>query len=172
MPCVFQSVIEFPCSFSAAKLTGATIGSAVIVGLLPVAVVAALFAGPVVGFVRLHRYRRAKRERKMYLAIRNSRKMVLKDEDPFLQQLQRLEPRRDVLPGDEWDILSKIDWTLMYGSRSVSNSSLNTMGEVSNSRASVVPVEVTACAEPEPVTELVTHGDLGRVAERSEVTHL
>lgn len=167
MPNYLQAVKDYTYStiFTAAKLTGATVGSAVIVGLLPVAVVAALFAGPVVGFVRLHRYRRAKRARKMYLAIRNSRKIII-DEDPFLRQLHRLEPRRDILPPvphmyDSWDIIRKEDLE-NDDTRSVSNSSLNTLGEACSS----VTVEVTACAEPEPESPTVT------VAHRSEVTHL
>jgi len=62
---------------------------------------------------------------------------------------------------DSWDIIRKEDLE-NDDTRSVSNSSLNTLGEACSS----VTVEVTACAEPEPESPSVT------VAHRSEVTHL
>ena len=77
-------------------------GSAVLVGLLPIAAVAALFAGPAIGFVRLHRYlrekkemRQAQRQSQRYNAIILSYKNILRPD--------KLVPRRDI-DESEWDI--------------------------------------------------------------------
>lgn len=54
---------------SAGKLLATTIVSTVILGLLPVAVAAAVFVGPAIGVVRLHKYLAHKRKAKAMRAI-------------------------------------------------------------------------------------------------------
>ena len=44
-----------------------------LVGLLPIAAVAAVFVGPTIGFVRLHRYLQRKKSRKLYNRARSLR---------------------------------------------------------------------------------------------------
>ncbi|XP_067935622.1 E3 ubiquitin-protein ligase RNF217-like [Watersipora subatra] len=89
-------------SLLSGKLIVAIAGSAVLVGLLPIAAVAALFAGPAIGFVRLHRYlrekkemRQAQRQSQRYNAIILSYKNILRPD--------KLVPRRDI-DESEWDI--------------------------------------------------------------------
>lgn len=85
----------------------ATVASAVVVGLLPAAIVAAIFAGPAIGFVRLHRYLRTKRRKKLYMAttaLRNE----LNNLHRLHHQITALVPRRELvddLSGQEMDLL-------------------------------------------------------------------
>lgn len=97
-----------------------------------------------------------------------NQRIPLTDEDPFLQQLQRqgrLEARHELGSRfDDWFHFLMEDVRMVEDERSVSNSSLNTLGETSHNPSSVA-VEVMACADVSPTqTE--------HVARNSEVTYL
>lgn len=111
---------------------------------------------------------------KLMLSFRNAERPVIVDEDPFLRQLQRqgLEPRRDMsFPNRKvvrvLDMKEIEDIMVEEDERSVSNSSLNTLGETSDNPA-FVTVEVSACADEISDPKI----DGGEIIEVSEVTHL